>query len=165
MYAGFDLNSDGVNMVILDENGSIRDVKVVHFPEVNSPSFSKWKAKDSRVKALSQLLDYAYHGVRVVFFEDLERIKRRNEKAASSRRGNRKASNFAKKELLEHGVSIALKRGFEVFLVNPAGSSKLGKELSRRLGFDVHSSSAFVIGWWGLNYLKTHKIKNNEFGH
>lgn len=92
-----------------------------------------------------------YHGVRVVFFEDLERIKRRNEKAASSRRGNRKASNFAKKELLEHGVSIALKRGFEVFLVNPAGSSKLGKELSRRLGFDVHSSSAFVIGWWGLN--------------
>lgn len=72
-------------MVILDENGIIRDVKVVHFPEVNSPGFSKWKAKDSRVKALSQLLDYAYyHGVRVVFFEDLERIKRRNGKAASS---------------------------------------------------------------------------------
>lgn len=158
LYSGFDLNSDRMNMVILDERGIIRDVRVEHFPEVNSPGFSKRRARDLRLKALAHLLDYAfYHGVGVVFFEDLERIKRKNGKATNSRKGNRKASNFAKKELLEHGIVMALKRGFEVYLVNPAGSSKLGRELAQGLGLDVHFSSAFVIGWWGLNSLKSQK--------
>jgi len=78
------------------------------------------------------------------------------------KRGNRKASNFAKKELLKYGIVMALKRGFRVFLVNPSGSSKLGRELSRGLGLDVHSSSAFVIGLWGLNSLKTHEYSQKE---
>lgn len=163
LYAGFDLNSDRVNMIILDEDGIIRDVKVEHFPRVNSPGFPKGKARDLRLKALSQLLDYAYyHGVGTVFFEDLERIKRKNGKTVNLKRGNRKASNFAKKELLKYGIVMALKRGFRVFLVNPSGSSKLGRELSRGLGLDVHSSSAFVIGLWGLNSLKTHEYSQKE---
>ncbi|WP_231963855.1 hypothetical protein [Thermococcus chitonophagus] len=41
LYASFDLNSDRVNMVILDEAGIIRDVRVEHFPEVNSPGFRR----------------------------------------------------------------------------------------------------------------------------
>ncbi|WP_245610473.1 hypothetical protein [Thermococcus celericrescens] len=166
LYAGFDLNSDRVNMVTLDENGIIRDVRVEHFPEVNSPGFSRRKARDLRLKTLARLLDYAfYHGVGTVFFEDLSRIKRRNGKATNSKKGNRKASNFAKKELLEHGVVMASKRGFDVYLVNPAGSSKLGRELAQGLGLDVHTASAFVIGWWGVNSLKTHKHpKEEQFG-
>ncbi|MFA4700868.1 transposase [Pyrococcus kukulkanii] len=167
LYAGFDLNSDRVNMVILDETGIIRDVRVEHFPEVNSSGFSRRKARDLRLKALAQLLDYAYyHGVGTVFFEDLGKIKRRNGKAAGSRKGNRKASNFAKRELLEHGIVMASKRGFDVYLVNPAGSSKLGRELARGLGLDVHTASAFVIGWWGVNSLKTHENsqKEEQFG-
>ncbi|WP_240703235.1 transposase [Thermococcus indicus] len=167
LYAGFDLNSDRVNMVILDGDGIIRDVRVKHFPEVNSPGFPRKKARDLRLNALARLLDYVfYHGVRVVFFEDLGRIKRKNGKATSSRRGNRKASNFAKKELLEHGVVMALKRGFNVYLVNPAGSSKLGREIAQWLGLDVHSASAFVVGWWGVISLKTHEHsrKKNSSG-
>ncbi|NJE09003.1 transposase [Thermococcus sp. M39] len=163
LYAGFDLNSDRVNMVILDGNGIIRDVKIGHFPGANSPGFPKKNARDLRLKTLARLLDYArHHGVGVVFFEDLERIKQRNGKTSKSKKGNRKASNFAKKELLGHGVIMALKRGFEVFLVNPSGSSKLGKELSVGLGLDVHSTSAFVIGWWGLNILKIHESSQNK---
>lgn len=158
LFAGFDLNSDRVNMIILDGNGLIRDVRVEHFPEVNSPGFSGVKARSLRLKALSRLLDYAYHhGVGVVFFEDLERVKRRNGKVSWSRKVNRKASKFAKRELLEHGVIMALKRGFGVFFVNPAHSSKLGRELSRGFGLDTHSASAFVIGYWGLTHLKVHE--------
>ena len=118
--------------------------------------------RDLRLKVLSRLLDYAYYrGVSVVFFEDLSMVKRKGGKVMNSRRGKRKASNFAKKEFLEHGVGMAVKRGFEVFLVNSAGSSKLGEGLARGLGLDVHTASAFVIGWWGVNSLKTHKKKNN----
>jgi len=40
---------------------------------------------------------------------------------------------------------MAVKRGFEVYLVNPAGSSKLGEGLA--WGLDIHTASAFVIGW------------------
>ena len=163
LYAGFDLNSDRVNMVILDGNGIIRDVKIEHFPEVNSPGFPKEKARGLRLIALARLLDYAYyHGVGVVFFEDLSWIKRKNGKTTNSKRGNRKASNFAKRELLEHGIVMALKRGFDVYLVNPSGSSKLGKELAQGLGLDIHTASAFVIGWWGVNSLKTHENSQKE---
>jgi len=55
---------------------------------------------------------------------------------------------------------MAVKRGFEVYLVNPAGSSKLGEGLA--WGLDIHTASAFVIGWWGVNSLKTHNHSQKE---
>jgi len=43
LIASFDLNSDRINMVIVDDDGKIRDVKVKH-PEVTSHGFPKNKA-------------------------------------------------------------------------------------------------------------------------
>jgi len=118
-------------MVIVDWNGRIRDVKVKHFPEVISHGFPKSKAKDIRLKALSELLDYAYyHGVGIILFEDLNRIKKRM--FTKSRKANRKISKFAKRELLHYGVSMALKRGFNVYFVNPANTSKIAKRIRKR---------------------------------
>ena len=78
LIASFDLNSDRINMVIVDREGKIRDVKVKHFPEVTSHGFPRNKAKDIRLKTLAELLDYAYyHNVGIVLFEDLDKIKKR----------------------------------------------------------------------------------------
>ncbi|RLG83437.1 MAG: transposase [Thermoprotei archaeon] len=78
LIAGFDLNSDRVNMVIVDRYGIIRDVKTEWFPEVTSHGFLRNKACTLRFQALAKLLKYAYyHGVGVVLFEDLSRIKKR----------------------------------------------------------------------------------------
>ncbi|OYT47309.1 MAG: transposase, partial [Desulfurococcales archaeon ex4484_42] len=61
LIAGFDLNTDRINMVMVDKFGRIRDVKTEWFPEVTSHGFPRSKAKIKRLEALARLLDYAYH--------------------------------------------------------------------------------------------------------
>jgi len=41
LIAGFDLNSDRINMVIVDKYGKIRDMKTAWFPEVTSHGFRR----------------------------------------------------------------------------------------------------------------------------
>lgn len=144
LIAGFDFNSDRVNMVILDELGVIRDVKTEWFPEVTSPGFPRNKANVLRLQALARLLEYAYHhGVGVVVFEDLERIKKR--RYTRSRSANRRITRFPRRRLLEHAIVIAMKYGFKVYLANPAYTSKLGEELGKLVGLDRHTTSAYIL--------------------
>lgn len=144
MIAGFDLNSDRINMVIVDELGVIRGVKTERFPEVTSPGFPRGKANTLRLRALAKLLDYAYHhGVGIVLFEDLERIKKR--RYTRSKSANRKITRFPKRRLLERGVVMAMKYGFKVYLANPACTSKLGERLGKPLGLDKHTASAYIL--------------------
>ncbi len=112
--ASFDLNSDRINMVIVDRQGVIRDFKTEWYPEVNSHEYSRDKAMTLRQQALGKLLRYAYHhGVNTVLFEDLDKIKKR--KFNSSRNGNRKINRFPKKKLLEYAVLMAWKYGYKVY--------------------------------------------------
>ena len=125
LVAGFDLNSDRINMVIVDRQGIIRDTKTEWFPEVTSHGFLSNKAHSIRLQTLAKLLNYAYyHGVSTVLFEDLDRIKKR--RYTRSRTANRKITRFPKRKLLRYGIVMAMKYGFKVYLVNPAHTSKIG---------------------------------------
>lgn len=151
LVAGFDLNSDRINMVIVDKCGRIRDTRTAWFPEVTSHGFPRNKAKTRRLEALSELLRYAYyHGVGVVVFENLFAVKKRV--FGRNRIANRKIARFAKRELLRHGVVMAMKYGFRVYLANPKGttSSKEHDEVMRRYGLDRHTASAYLIALKGL---------------
>lgn len=149
LIASFDLNSDRINMVIVDGQGVIRDVKTVYFPEVTSHGFPGSKANTIRLQALAKLLLYAYHhGVGVVLFEDLWRIKER--RYTGNRSANRKITRFPKRKLLGHAVVMAMKYGFKVYLVNPAYTSKTGEKLEDKLGLDRHAASAYMLA---LRYL------------
>ncbi|MEM4476433.1 MAG: hypothetical protein QXS73_05660 [Desulfurococcaceae archaeon] len=53
LVAGFDLNSDRVNMAIVDEYGRIVDTRTARFPEATSHGFPRNKAKVARLQALS----------------------------------------------------------------------------------------------------------------
>ena len=161
LTASFDVNSDRINMVIVDRRGIIRDVKVKHFPEVTSHGFPKDKAKNLRLNALAELLNYAYHhGVGIILFEDLELIKSR--KFTKSKKANRKISKFAKAQLLQYGMIRALRMGFEVYLVNPSYTSKLGKKIQKFLGIDIHTASAYLLAlkFLGFKVSKIAKVSN-----
>jgi len=100
-------------MVILDELGVIRDVKTEWFPEATLHGFPRNKANTLRLQALARLLGYAYHhGVGVVVFEDLERIKKR--RYTGDRSANRKITRFPKRTLLEHVAVMAMKYGSNI---------------------------------------------------
>ncbi len=150
--ASFDLNSDRINMILMRSNGLLIEARNHHFPEVNSPGYSEDKAKDTRLKALSELIEYAIaHGVRTFVFEKLKMKGARN---LSSRRGNRKMSRFASLELLSHAEVMVKKRGGKFEQVPAPYSSQNARIVNQDLGMAIHTASAFVLG---LRYLHTHK--------
>ncbi|WP_243671631.1 hypothetical protein [Vulcanisaeta sp. JCM 16161] len=158
LVAGFDLNSDRLNVVVINRDGGVITTKTFWYSDVTRPGFPKERAKALRLNALSEALNFLSRiGVDYVVFEDLFLVKRR--KFTRSKSGNRKVSRFAKKQLLTHGVIKALRLGFNVVLVNPKGTtnSEEHEKVMREKGYDRHTASAYLIALKGLEV-----IKNNE---
>ena len=155
LVAGFDLNSDRLNVVVVNRQGKIITFKTWWYTEAVSHGYPREKARALRLNALSQALkSLARVGVDYVVFEDLFVIKRRE--FTKSKRGNRKISKFAKKQLLTHGVIKALRLGFNVILVNPKGTtnSEEHEKLMEERGFDRHTASAYLVALRGLEVIK-----------
>jgi hypothetical protein len=151
LIAGFDLNSDRLNVVVVSKDGKVVTKKTWWYPDVTRPGFPKGKAMALRLNALSQALNFLSRvGVDYVAFEDLFLIKKR--KFTRSKSGNRKVSRFAKKQLLVHGVIKSLRLGFNVVLVNPKGTtnSEDHDKVMREKGFDRHTASAYLLTLKGL---------------
>jgi len=154
LAAGFDINPDRICMVIVDPDGNIRDIKTKHFPEATLPGFSRSKAKDLRLKALSELIDYAcHHNAKYFVFEDIGKIPR---KKTGNKTVNRKVARFAYRELLEHAEIMVKKRGGIFKTINPAYTSIDAVPLSRRIGLDIHTASAYIIAFRGLKSINTY---------
>jgi hypothetical protein len=154
LVAGFDLNSDRLNVVVINKDGEIIANKTWRYSDVVRPGFPKGKAMALRLNALSESLIFLSRiGVDYVVFEDLFLVKRR--KFTKSRSGNRKITRFAKRQLLIHGVIKALRLGFNVVLVNPKGTtnSEGHDRMMREKGFDRHTASAYLIALKGLGML------------
>lgn len=147
--ASFDLNSDRICMVIVDRRGVLIDVKNKHFPEV--VNYPKEKARDIRRKALKELFEYALnHDVRVFVVEDLEKSNTKIE----SKIANRKISRFALREYLDHLRVLVGRAGVELCPIKPHHSTTLGKLISKFVGIDIHTASAYALA---LKFLNTHE--------
>ena len=158
--ASFDINSDRINCVLLRENGELIEVRSEHFPEVNSPGYPKEKARDTRLKALAELIDYAVaHGVNTFVFE---RVNKKNKKDTGSKTGNRKLSRFAARELLSHAEIMVKRRGGVFKQVSAAYCSKIARIIHRDLGMDVHTASALVLGLRYLRILNATQTKDTK---
>jgi predicted transposase len=158
LIAGFDLNSDRLNVVVINKDGKVITIKTFWYSEVARPGFPKGKAKALRLNALSEALNFLSRiGVDYVVFEDLFLVKKR--KFTRSNSGNRKISKFAKKQMLIHGVIKSLRLGFNVILVNPKGTTKSEEHdrLMREKGLDKHTASAYLIALRGLGMLNNIK--------
>jgi len=157
LVAGIDLNSDRINMVVIDPNARIITMKTAWFPEVTLHGFPRDRARDIRLKKLKKLLSYARRiGVDYVVFENLFVVKKRGK--APSPSGNRRITRFAKKQLLQHGLLMVLKFGLTPILVDPRGTthSREHREVMRKRGLDRHMASAYIIAFKGLKIIKNH---------
>nr|WP_202945690.1 hypothetical protein [Thermogladius calderae] len=158
--AGFDLNSDRVNMVIVDRDGEIVYVKSVRFPEVTSHGSPAELNKQKRLQALSRLIRLAkLVGATHVAFENLLDIKKRRYTRSPS--ANRKISRFAKRQLLLHGILRSLREGLCVVLVNPKGTTKSEEHerIMKTRGLDRHMASAYLIALRGLSRIHINSYK------
>ena len=144
--AGIDLNSDRLNLVVMDEDSRIVHLNTFWYPEVTSHGFPRDLARETRLQALYTALDVAKAvGASTVAFENLFLVKKR--RFAVSANANRKISKFAKRQLLLHGVIRAIRMGFRVVLVDPKGTttSKEHREAMLKHGLDKHTASAYLI--------------------
>jgi hypothetical protein len=158
LVAGFDLNSDRLNVVVVNKDGKVIAIKTFWYSDVTRPGFPKGKAMALRLNALSESLNFLSRvGVDYVVFEDLFLVKRR--RFTRSKSGNRKVSRFAKRQMLTHGVIKSLRLGFNVILVNPEGTtnSEYHDRIMREKGFDRHTASAYLIALKGLGMLNNIK--------
>ena len=159
LVGGVDVNTDRVNLAIIDEEGGLRDYKTFWFSETSRKGFSRHSAWSIIGMRIHELLNYAYHhGVKTLFLENPEILgKLRLMWVRSGDRGhenyNYKVSVF-RSSIIEKIVLKAPLYSIKVGYVNPKGTtnSEEHDELMRKYGLDKHTASAYLIALRGLRH-------------
>jgi len=159
LIGGVDVNTDRINLAIIDEDGELIDHETFWFSEVTARGFPKHKAWSIIGMRVHEMLNYAYHhGVRILFLENPEVLGRLRLMWAKS--GDRKHENYNHKvttfrsSIIE---KIALKAplySIEVKYVSPRGTtnSEEHNELMRKYRLDRHTASAYLTALKGLKH-------------
>jgi hypothetical protein len=158
LVGGVDVNTDRINLAIIDEDGELIDHKTFWFSEASRKGFSRHKAWGIIGMRIHELLDYAYrHGVKTLFLENPEVLGRL--KLVWIKSGDRGHENYNHKVMVFRSSiieRIALKAplySIETKYVNPRGTTNSTKhdELMKRYGLDRHTASAYLTALKGLN--------------
>jgi len=71
LIGGVDVNTDRINLAIIDEDGELIDHKTFWFSEASRKGFSRHSAWSIIGMRIHEMLNYAYHhGVRALFLEN-----------------------------------------------------------------------------------------------
>jgi hypothetical protein len=158
LVGGVDVNTDRINLAIIDEDGELIDHKTFWFSEASRKGFSRHKAWSIIGMRIHETLNYAYHhGVKTLFLENPEVLGKL--KLVWIKNGDRGRENYNHKVMVFRSSiieRIAMKAplyGIETKYVNPKGTtnSKEHDETMRKHGLDRHTASAYLIALKGLN--------------
>jgi hypothetical protein len=159
LIGGIDVNTDRINLAIVDEGGELIDHKTFWFSEVTTRGFPKHKAWSIIGMRIHELLEYAYrHGVKTLFLENPEVLGRL--RLMWVRNGDRKHENYNYKvmafrsSIVERIAMKAPLYSIEVKYVNPRGTTNSTEhdELMKKYGLDRHTVSAYLIALRGLTH-------------
>jgi len=159
LIGGVDVNTDRINLAIIDKEGRLIDHRTFWFSEATARGFPKHSAWSIIGVRIHEMLNYAYHhGVKTLFLENPEVLGRL--RLMWIRSGGRNHENYNHKvSVFRSSIieKIALKAplyGIEVSYVNPRGTTNSTKhdELMRKHGLDRHTTSAYLIALKGLKH-------------
>lgn len=157
LYGGVDVNTDRINLAIIDRYGRLRDVKTFWFEETARKGYPRRRARSVIGTRIHEMLRYAYHhGVRTVFLENPDTLGRlrlfwiRNGRRLH-RSYNWKVSIFRSRiiEMIDTKTSLyAMKAEY----IDPRGTtnSKEHGEIMKKYGLDRHTASAYLIALKGI---------------
>ncbi len=152
-----DVNVDRVNLVIVDENGMLRDTYTFWFPETTARGYPRRRAMTIVGMRVHEMLRYAYHhGVRTLFLESPEVLGRL--KLLWIRNGRRLHRNYNWKvsvfrsSIIEMITMKAPLYAINARYVDPRGTtnSREHDEVMRKYRLDRHTASAYMIALKGL---------------
>ncbi len=152
LIGGVDVNSDRINLAIIDSEGRLRDIKTFWFREVTAKGYPRRKAWSIIGMKIHEMLKYAYnHGVSTIILENPEVIGKL--KLVWIKNGRRLHKNYNWKvmtfrnSIIERIMMKAPIYGLHVKYVNPRGTthSKEHNEIMKHYGLDRHTASAYHI--------------------
>ncbi len=159
LIGGVDVNTDRLNLAIVDEEGGLRDYKTFWFSEASRKGFSRRRAWSIIGMRIHEMLDYAYnHGVKTLFLENPEVLGRL--RLMWVRGGDRKHENYNHKvatfrsSIIERIALKAPLYSIRVGYVSPRGTTNSTEhdELMRKYGLDKHTASAYSIALKGIGH-------------
>jgi hypothetical protein len=157
LYAGVDVNVDRINLVIVDDDGRLRDVYTFWFEEASRKGCSGHKARSIIGMGVHEMLEYAYnHGVKALSLENPEVLGKL--KLLWIRSNDRKHENYNyrvsifRSSIIEMIVLKAPLYSIEVKYVDPKGTtnSREHDDVMRKYRLDRHTTSAYLIALKGL---------------
>ncbi len=158
LYGGVDVNSDRINLAIVDGEGNLRDTYTFWFREVTSRGYPRRRARTVIGMRIHEMLKYAYHhGVKTLFLENPEVLGKL--RLLWIRNGRRLHKNYNWKVMTFRSSvieMIAMKTPLykiKVTYVDPRGTthSREHDEVARKHRLDRHTTSAYMIALKGLN--------------
>ena len=159
LFGGVDVNTDRINLAIIDKEGRLIDHKTFWFSEASRKGFSRHSAWSIIGMRIHEMLNYAYHhGVKTLFLENPEVLGRL--KLAWIKSGDRGRENYNHKvatfrsSIIERIAIKAPLYSIETKYVNPRGTTNSTEhdELMRKYGLDRHTASAYLIALRGLRH-------------
>jgi len=160
LHGGVDVNTDRINLAIVNAYGRLRDVKTFWFREIIARGFPKRRARSIIGMRIHEMLNYAYHnGVKILFLENPEVLGKL--KLLWIRGGERRNRNYNwRVSIFRSSVieMIALKAplySIETRYVDPKGTTNSVEhdEVMKRYRLDRHTASAYMIAIKGLKQL------------
>jgi len=157
LFGGVDVNTDRINLAIIDSTGRLIEHKTFWFSETTARDFPRRKAWGIIGMRIHELLEYAYNnGVKTLFLENPEVLGRL--KLMWVRNGDRGHENYNYKvsvfrsSIIERVTMKAPLYSIRVGYVNPGGTTNSTEhdELMRKHGLDRHTTSAYLIALKGL---------------
>ena len=157
LYSGVDVNTDRINLAIVDRYGRLRDVKTFWFEDATRRGYPRRKARVLIGMAIHSMLKYAYHhGVKILFLENPETLGYL--KTLWIRKGERRNGNYNyrvqifRSRVVERIAMKASLYAIDVEYVNPRGTtnSKEHDKVMRKYGLDKHAASAYLIALKGI---------------
>jgi hypothetical protein len=158
LFGGVDVNTDRINLAIINEDSELIDHKTFWFSETTARGFPKHRAWGIIGMRIHESLEYAYrHGVKTLFLENPEILGKL--RLMWIKNGGRRRENYNHKVMVFRSSiieRIALKAplySIETKYVSPRGStnSEEHDELMRKYRLDRHTASAYLIALKGLN--------------
>jgi hypothetical protein len=161
LLGGVDVNSDRINLAIIDEDGELIDHRTFWFSEASARGFPRHRAWSIIGMRIHEMLNYAYNnGVKTLFLENPEVLGRL--RLMWIKNGDRRHENYNHKVATFRSTiieKIAMKAplySIKVSYVNPRGTTNSIEhdELMKRYGLDRHTTSAYLTALRGLGINK-----------
>ena len=141
---GVDINSDHLAVAELDRHGNL--LQKITLP-LNLYDKSLYQSKALIGDATKQIISLCEKTKKPLVVENLDFQKKRAQLREHSTKHNRMLSSFAYQSILTHLKARGASNGIEVYSVNPAFTSLIGRvKFAKRYGLSIHIAAALCIG-------------------